>query len=187
MVHERYTAAAIRAPRCANPAASGENAGVSPTIRRPQWSLLFASLAIAGCLVAIGIAVSGSVTGRDSLNLPAVIEQIDPLPAAVRVPAQTSVFVDLEVGYEGVLVIDGLELETVNLDSLKDPNKPGQQITLPPTTVYEPGNATLTFNPSDDASITGFTQGEHRVKVIYWKILEGRGSARSYTWTFNVF
>lgn len=160
---------------------------MSPSIRRPQWSLLFASLAIAACLVAIGVAVAGSVTGRDSLNLPAVIEQIDPLPAAVRVPAQTSVFVDLEPGYEGVLVIDGLELETVNIDSLKDKNKPGQQITLPPTTVYEPGNATLTFNPSDDAAIAKFSQGEHRVKVVYWKILEGRGSARSYSWTFNVF
>lgn len=160
---------------------------MSPSIRRPQWPLLLASLAIAGCLVAIGLAVAGSVTGRDALNLPTVIEQIDPLPAAVRVPAQTSVFIDLQSGYEGVLVIDGLVLETVNIDSLKDKNKPGQQITLPPTTVYEPGNATLTFNPSDDAEISRFTQGEHRVKVVYWKVLEGRGSARSFTWTFNVF
>lgn len=160
---------------------------MSPSIRRPQWPLLFASLAIAACLVAIGIAVAGSITGRDALNLPEVIEQIDPLPAAVRVPAQTSVFVDLQTGYEGVLVIDGLELETVNIDSLKDPNKPGQQVTLPPTTIYEPGNATLTFNPSDEATISKFSQGEHRVQVVYWKVLEGRGSARTFTWTFNVF
>ncbi len=158
----------------------------SPT-RRPQWSLLLASLAIATCLVAIGFAVAGSVTGRDAYRLPDVIEQLDPLPAAVRVPSQTSVFVDLQPGFEGVLVIDGLELETVNIESLQDKNKPGQQIKLPPTTIYEPGNATLTFDPSDDAQISSFSQGEHQVRVVFWKVLEGRGNASSYSWTFNVF
>lgn len=160
---------------------------MSPSTRRPQWSLLLASLAIAVCLVAIGVAVAGSVTGRAAYRLPDEIEQIDPLPAAVRVPAQSSVFVDLQPGYEGVLVIDGLELETVNIESLQDKNKPGQQIKLPPTTIYEPGNATLTFDPSDDAQISSFSQGEHRVRVIFWKVLEGRSNARSYSWTFNVF
>ena len=87
------------------------------------------------CLVAIGIGVAGSVTGRSAYRLPEEVEQIDPLPAAVRVPAQTSVFVDLQSGYTGVLVIDGLELETVNIESLQDKNKPGQQIKLPPTTI----------------------------------------------------
>ena len=160
---------------------------MSPKFRKPQWPLLLASLAIAMCLVAIGIGVAGSVTGRSAYKLPDQVEQIDPLPAAVRVPAQTSVFVDLQSGYEGVLVIDGLELETVNIESLQDKNKPGQQIKLPPTTIYEPGNSTLTFDPSDDAQISSFSQGEHQVKVIFWKVLEGRSSARSYSWTFNVF
>lgn len=172
---------------CAFGLRSGENAHVSPTTRRPQWSLLLASLGIAACLVAIGVAVAGSVTGRDAYRLPEEIEQIDPLPAAVRVPAQSSVFVDLQSGYEGVLVIDGLELETVNIESLQDKNKPGQQIKLPPTTIYEPGNSTLTFDPSDDAQISSFSQGEHQVRVIFWKVLDGRSTARSYSWTFNVF
>jgi hypothetical protein len=105
----------------------------------------------------------------------------------VRVPAQTQVFVDLAPGYTGVLVVDGLELETVSIEALQDKQKPGQQIVLPPTTIYEPGNATLTFVPSPDADIQEFSQGEHIVQVIYWKVLEDRGSARSYTWTFNVF
>ena len=160
---------------------------MSPSIRRPQWPLLLASLAIAVCLVAIGIGVAGSVTGRSAYRLPDEVEQIDPLPAAVRVPAQTSVFVDLQTGYTGVLVIDGLELETVNIESLQDKNKPGQQIKLPPTTIYEPGNSTLTFDPSDDAQIASFSQGEHQVRVIFWKLIEGRSTSRSYSWTFNVF
>lgn len=157
-------------------------------IRRPRWSQLVISLAIAACLVAMGYAVSSAVTGKEALNLPDTIERVDPVPAAVRVPAQTSVFVDLLPGHTGVLIVDGLELETVNIEDLQDTaNKPGQQITLPPTTIYEPGNATLSFDPSDEAPIQEFTQGEHIVKVIYWKIVEGRSTARSFTWTFNVF
>ncbi len=156
-------------------------------LRRPQPSILIVSFIIALCLVGIGYALNLAVTGREALKLPEVIENIDPVPAAVRVPSQTSVFVDLQSGFTGVLVVDGLELETVNIEDLQDKNKPGQQITLPPTTIYEPGNATLTFDPSDGAEIEDFSQGEHTVKVIYWKVIEGRASARSFTWTFNVF
>ena len=64
---------------------------------------------------------------------------------------------------------------------------PGKQVTLPPTTIYEPGNATLTFDPSENAAITDFSQGVHVVTLLYWPLLEGRGSARSFAWTFEVF
>lgn len=157
------------------------------SIRRPKTPLLLASLVIALCMVAMGYALALAVTGDDGYKLPATIESVDPVPAAQGVPAQTSVFVDLLAGYTGVLVVDGLELETVNIEDLQDKNKPGQQITLPPTTIFEPGNATLTFRPSPDSEIEAFTEGEHIVQVIYWKLIDGRGAARSYTWTFNVF
>ena len=84
-------------------------------------------------------------------------------------------------------MVDGLELETVRLDELQDESRPGQQVTLPATTIFEPGNATLTFDPSENAEISSFTQGEHIIKVIYWKSIEGRGSALTYTWSFEVF
>lgn len=155
--------------------------------RRPNFKLLFASFAIAVCLVAIGFALSLAVTGNEGAKLPAQIERIEPVAGATQTPAQTSVFVDLIAGYEGVLVIDGLELETINLADLRDQAAPGQQVTLPPTTVYEPGNSTLTFDPSPDSTITTFTQGRHVVQVIYWESVEGRGSARSYSWSFEVF
>jgi len=149
--------------------------------------MLLASLTIAVCLVAIGVGVSIAVTGDERQALPETIEKILPVRSAVQVPAQSQVFVDLLPGYEGVLVIDGLELDTVSLDELEDANKPGQQITLPPTTIYEPGNATLTFDPSPDSSISEFSQGEHLVQVIYWKTIDGRSRARSFSWTFTVF
>ena len=168
-------------------ALASETEGVSIHLRRPQLSLLMASLIIAICLVAIGVGISVAVTGVDRQGLPDQIEEISPPRAASQVPAQTQVFVDLQTGYTGVLVIDGLELETVSLDEVRLNAKPGQQVTVPPTTIFEPGNATLTFDPSPESSISEFSQGEHLIKVIFWKVLEGRGQARSYSWSFTVF
>lgn len=155
--------------------------------RRPNFKLLLASFVIALCIVAIGFALSLAVTGDEGARLPKYIERIEPVAGATQTPAQASVIVDLVAGYQGVLIIDGLELETVDLNALRDPTKPGQQITLPPTTVYESGNATLTFDPSPESSISSFSQGQHVVQVVYWETVEGRGSARVYSWTFEVF
>ena len=155
--------------------------------RRPNFKLLLVSFAIAMCIVAIGFALSLAVTGNEGAHLPKYIERIEPVAGATQTPAQASVLVDLVAGYEGVLVIDGLELVTVNLGELRDEATPGQQVTLPPTTVYEPGNATLTFDPSPDSSISSFSQGKHVVQVIYWETVQGRSTARVYSWTFEVF
>ena len=150
---------------------------------------LLSSVVIASGLVLVGWGVSSSVTGREALDLPDKIESIDPIRGSVRVPAQSKVFVDLLPGYTGVLVVDGLEIETVSLDEVNgDVNAPrGRQVTLPNTTIYEPGNATLTFTPAEGAPIEEFTQGRHQVTVVYWKIIDGRSAARSYSWEFNVF
>ncbi len=156
-------------------------------LRRPQLSLLVASFIIAISLVAIGVGISIAVTGVDRQGLPDEIEEVSPLRAASQVPAQTQVFVDLQTGFTGVLIIDDLELETVNLDQVRGNAKPGQEVKVPPTTIFEPGNATLTFDPSPESTISEFSQGEHIVKVIFWKLIEGRSRARSYTWSFTVF
>ena len=46
--------------------------------------------------------------------------------------------------------------------------------------------ARLEFRPSDGAQIEELTEGRHTATVIYWPIDEGRESARSYTWSFDV-
>ncbi|MDO8392306.1 MAG: hypothetical protein Q7V57_17670 [Actinomycetota bacterium] len=148
---------------------------------------MIVSAIIAICIVGMFMALDAAVTGTEGDKLPEAIERIDPSRSATQTPAQTQVFVDLQSGYTGVLIIDGLELETVDLDALRGETKPGQQIKLPPTTVYEPGNATLSFGPTEGSSIEEFSQGEHLVQVVYWKVTEGRGKARSFTWTFSVF
>lgn len=150
--------------------------------------LIVASLGLAVAVVLIVIGVRSSVTGREALGLPDAIESTDPIRNSVRVPAQSAVFVDLQSGFTGVLVIDGLELETVDLDEVNDTTpEPGQQVEIKPVTRYERGNATLTFTPSEGAPIEKFSEGRHTVTVLYWGLDETRAQARSYTWEFTVF
>jgi hypothetical protein len=157
--------------------------------RRPiDTGLLVVSLVIGFGLFLVIRGLAVGISGDDRVPLPELIEEVDPVPEAVQVPNQTRVFVDLETGYTGVLVIDGIEIETVSIrDLARNQNVgPGQQLELPPVTVYEGGNNTLTFVPNEDAPITEFTTGEHRAQVIYWQEEVGRQRAKSFSWTFNV-
>ncbi|HEX4982675.1 MAG TPA: hypothetical protein VFV63_13305 [Ilumatobacteraceae bacterium] len=155
--------------------------------RQIDRGLLVASAGIAVGLVLVGLGVARSVTGDDATKLPDEIESIDPVPDAVQVLSQTSVFVDLLTDYTGELVIDGVVIETIDLSDIDSSAiQPGQQVDIPPATVYEPGNATLTYTPSEGAPIETFESGSHRVDVNYWKVEEGRQRQSSYTWTFNV-
>lgn len=157
----------------------------------PWWRRVDKTLLVVSFIVAIGImfvlrGVLVGVTGDDRADLPDQIEQVDPVPDAVRVLAQTRVFVDLAAGYTGRFVIDGVEIETVGIDEIGSGQvEPGQQVDIPPVTIYEPGNATLTFVPSAGAPIEEFGEGVHEATVIFWRIEDGPARARSYTWTFN--
>lgn len=153
--------------------------------RRIDKTLLIVSFFVGLGITLVIRGVLIGVTGDDRADLPPGIEQVDPVPEAVRVLSQTRVFIDLEAGYTGRLVIDDVEIETIGIDELSNDTAPGEQISLPPVTIYEPGNATLTFTPSADAPIEQFGEGLHRATVVYWKISEGEARARSYSWTFN--
>jgi hypothetical protein len=165
-----------------------ESTPASTTGRRRVDKTLLIVIVVLGlgiALVARGVLVA--ITGDERAKLPALIEQVEPVPEAVQVVSQSNVFVDLAAGYTGVLVIDGIEIETVSVEDIGDISlQPGQQVDLPPVTIYEPGNATLTFAPGQDAAISQFGEGEHRAQVIYWKVDQSRQRARSYTWTFQV-
>src|SRR4029453_2077516 len=108
-----------------------------PHLDAQQRRLLVCSFVIAAGLVLVILGFQSSITGRKALALPPTIEDIDPVRGAVRVPAQTEVFVDLLPGYTGILVIDGVELQTVDPNDLTGPTDastpvqivPGQQVT----------------------------------------------------------
>jgi hypothetical protein len=159
--------------------------GEQRTRRRLDPKLLAASLVIAVGLVLIGYALLRAVTGDEVANFPPAVEEVTPTPSAIQVPQQSQVVADLKAGYEGRLVIDGVELRTIRLDQLGSVDiEPGEQIDVPPGVLYEPGNATLTYTPSENAPIERFESGPHTVTVIYWLSEQGPSRARSYTWTF---
>lgn len=156
--------------------------------RRIDVKLGLASVVIALGLTLIGFGLVRSVTGDDVTKLPDAIEAISPVPDAVQVPSQTEVLVDMEAGYEGRLVIDGVEFDTVDVSTLRrDDVEPGAQIDVPAgVVVYDSGNATLRFTPERDTAIERFGQGNHTVRVVYWPIEQGPGRSSTYTWTFHV-
>lgn len=126
------------------------------------------------------------LTGRDASNLPDAIEAISPADGQ-RVLRQSQVIVDFADGWEASLTIDGIELPVTRLDELTGSGaqpRPGAQVELPPTAVYDPGNFTISYLPQDGAPIEEFAQGEHTATVRYWRT-DGSSTVRSYTWTFT--
>lgn len=159
----------------------------TPRRRRPDRQLLIVSGIVAIGLMFVARGVLVGVTGDDRVPLPTTIESVSPVPDAEQALAQSDVVVDLPTGYFGVLVIDGIEIETVDLSELQaQPVEPGAQVSVPPVTVFEPGNHTLTYSPSPNGPVDRFESGVHRVEVIYWLIEDGRARARSFSWQFNV-
>ena len=148
-----------------------------------------ALLASAGIAVGIVLVIAGlgsAVTGRDALRLPEQIERLSPADNE-KVLRQSEIMIDFVAGFEAVLIIDGVEIPTTRIDELtangKQP-KPGEQLEIPPTAIYDPGNFTISYLPQDGAPIEELKQGEHTGKVKFWLINQGENKARVYTWKF---
>ena len=167
---------------------SADSVGEEPTRWLPvDRTTLIVIIAMGIGIFALVRGLLVGITGDERAGLPPNIEEVQPVPEAVQVLNQSNVFVDLATGYTGVLIIDGIELETVNLADLGELEvEPGQQRDLPNVTIYEGGNSTLTFTPNSSAPISQFVDGEHTIELLYWRFDETRQQARSYTWTFTV-
>jgi hypothetical protein len=168
-----------------NPVEHDEATSLTSTKRRgPDRGLLIASLVIAAGLALIIWGFFSAITGNEGVDRPAEIESISPVENAVQVLQQEGIAVDLEFGYEALLIVDGIELETTNIGELEA--EPGQLLAFPPTAIFDPGNSIISFTPSDGAQITELVQGRHEVRLVYWRVDEGRDNARSYSWSFEV-
>lgn len=161
---------------------------IQPTKRRRiKLETVLISLGILVGVMFVIYGLNSATTGRDALGYPAEIVDISPAPNDRQVLSQTEVSVNLQDGYEAVLVLDGIEIPTTRLeDFVPVAAKPGQQIELPPTAIYDQGNSLIRFEPTDGAVIEKYTVGIHQVKCIFWRIEEGRVAAKSYEWSFEV-
>ncbi len=169
----------------------GESADTEPgPKRRFDRGLFIASLVIACGLALIIFGLTSAITGTDGIDRPEAIESVQPVENAVQVLRQDQIIVDLVAGYEARLVVDGIELPTTVIgQSDVDPDvqaQPGQQIDVPITAVFDPGNSVISFQPVEGALIETFTEGTHEATVYFWKIEEGPDQASTYSWTFEV-
>lgn len=175
---------------------SGENGDVTldqapeikPTKRRQiKLESVLVSLGILVGVMFVIYGLNSATTGRDALGYPDEIIDISPAPNDRQVLSQTEISVNLQDGYEAVLVLDGIEIPTTRLeDFVPVVVKPGQQIELPPTAIYDQGNSLIRFEPTAGAVIEKYSVGVHKVKCIFWRIEDGRQAARSFEWSFEV-
>jgi len=91
------------------------------------------------------------------------------IPAAnTQVPQQSSVGIDLAVGWEGVLQINGVEVPEDEL-------------------VVTPQTGLIMFMPGEGKTVEQFQTGRNCVTAIIWRIADGRGTAdRPIPWCFEV-
>jgi len=149
---------------------------------------LLASVGVAFGIVLVVTGLNVAVTGRDALNLPEQIEKLSPANNE-KVLRQSEIMIDFVAGFEAVLIIDGVEIPTTRLDELSENGKqpkPGEQVEIPPTAIYDPGNFTLSYLPQEGGPITELKQGDHQATVLFWKAPNTREKATSYSWKFSV-
>lgn len=169
---------------------TGEN--VTMSLRFPRLRLnrenLFVSVAVGLGVTLVIIGFRTADTGDEGRDIPAAIESMTPGPGD-QVLRQSQVFVDFIDGYVAELEIDGISLETTRLDELTAGGatpRPGAQVEVPPTAIYDPGRFTISFLPQTGAAIESFAQGPHSAVVRYWKATDGPTKARSFAWEFTV-
>lgn len=158
--------------------------------RRIDRGLLVASFVIACGIALIVYGFVVAVTGDEGIDRPDAIESVQPVENAIQVLQQERIVVDLQAGYEARLILDGIELPTTVIgQSDVDPSEaaePGQQVDLPPTAVFDPGNAVISFQPVEGAPVESLEEGVHEVTVVFWRTIDGPERARSYSWSFEV-
>jgi hypothetical protein len=144
--------------------------------------LISAGFALGFVLIIYGLAAA--TTGRTAQGLPDEVEFISPARGD-SVLRQTEIIADLAPGYTGELVIDGDTLPVIEVTPTLGA-EPGLDVQIPLTTRFDPGSNVLRYLPQDGAPIPVFEQGTHEVRVVFWRIDEGREQALSYTWQFDV-
>ena len=71
----------------------------------------------------------------------------------------------------------------VSLRSTACPSETGSK----PAPAKACSSAALQPPSGPSAAITAFTQGQHTVQVVFWKVTENRTRSHSYSWTFSVY
>jgi hypothetical protein len=169
------------------------------------WRRLLLSLVVAAGLGAIAFGFSIGVTDDGTTNnLPVAIESISPRRTD-QVQRQSEIIVDLAPGYDGTLVVNGVEIPPdqlsfdLGLFQLVFPcrlsDSSSTPVAGPAVDQASPSSRPQQVRPPqppcsrnvEGAELVAMPDGAVTVTVLYWLIATGRETANSYTWTFSTF
>jgi hypothetical protein len=127
-----------------------------------RYRLIYAGLALL-VLAAVALGTVLAMEGEE-IDLPAPIEAVSPSPGD-RVIRQAAVEVDMAIGYEATLYVDGLPV---------------------PDAAYVPATGLYSWAPHPNSAIfTEWTPGDHTVRVE-WIRTSGTPDVGSFEWSFRV-
>ena len=126
------------------------------------YRLIYIGLGLVG-LAAIALGLVFSIDG-EAADLPESLESVSPQPGDL-VPPQTTLEIDLEVGYAATILVDGWPISDATF--------------VKATGVYR-----WTPSPSSP-TIQEWTPGEHTVSIT-WDTYTGLPNPGSYQWSFRV-
>ncbi len=128
---------------------------------RFRITLTLLGLALIGVVVSV---VLFAPTGRPAV-VPDAVERFSP-GQGDTVQRQVSVMVDMKVGYEIQLFVDGVEIPAEFLN------------------ITEATGVTV-WRPSEEEGNLAWPVGEHSIAVVYNRIV-GTADTGEFTWTFRV-
>ena len=127
-----------------------------------SYRLIYIGLGLIG-LAAIALGILLSPEG-DQIDLPGPIEAVSPSPGA-RVLPQAVLEIDLEVGYEAEIVVDGWPISDAT---------------------FVAGTGVYRWSPGPNhPTINEWTPGDHTVSIT-WNTYTGLPDTGSFEWSFRV-
>lgn len=106
-------------------------------------------------------------------------------PEGAQAPRQQAVGADLEVGYDGRLVINGIEIPEEQMEGARDPEKV-DPADLAANGVRPNNRNFVYFRPGPGKVIEEFEQGPVTVQLRYFKEARENTTSNTVTWSFRV-
>lgn len=126
------------------------------------YRLIYIGLGLIGvAAIALGVAFS---TSGDAIDLPGALESVSPEPGDL-VPLQTTLEIDLDVGYNAEIYVDGWPITDAT---------------------FVEGTGVYRWAPSpSNPTIQEWIPGEHTIRVV-WDTYSGFPDPGSFEWSFRI-
>jgi hypothetical protein len=161
---------ATKAPHPNGARATGDTDAAPAT--RPGYSLRLKLLAVGVVALAVALFVVAALTlDEDDDAVPSgtgdFVEALIPADGS-QIPSQSTIGIDLAPGWEGTLIVDGVEI-------------PEDQLNTERRDLYR-----VEFTPGEGQVFESLPQGPQCVTAVVWEIAAGREDANNVSWCFEV-